>query len=586
MSNFHLIQRFFTHVWPFRLPLAVAVLAMLVIAAANGALAWIVQPVLDRLFIAKDRQLLALLPLAMVGLMLLRGVAFFIQFYLMELIGMKVARILQVQLYRHMLALDHSFLTATTTGSLISRTIYDTAILRKATSAITTNLFREILSLLALFGVVFWQDWQLALLALVGLPLAGGIIYVLGKRIRKLAQRSQEIMEEVVAHVEQTLTGINVVKGFGAEAMENARMRRISRRVLDNALDSARVRALTNPAVDLLTGLAVAGVVFVGGSRVVDGVLTTGAFFSFLTALMLAYTPIKRLTTLNNTLQEGLAALKRIFEFLDIPQGITDRPGARVLQRVRGAVCFEGVSFSYGPGRPLVLEDIHLDIAPGETVALVGMSGSGKSTLVHLLPRFYDVTAGRITLDGVDLRECSLRSLRRQIGLVTQDVVLFNDTIAANIAYNGQGVTPESLQQAARDANALEFINALPQGMASNTGDRGVLLSGGQRQRLSIARTLLKDAPVLILDEATSALDNDSESMVQEALERLMRGRTTIVIAHRLSTVRNADRIVVLKAGRIVEVGQHASLLAAGGEYARLYALQFREQAAQEAESA
>ncbi|MBF0426879.1 MAG: ATP-binding cassette domain-containing protein [Magnetococcales bacterium] len=574
-SRRDLLRRFWRLVWPYRWYMIPALIAMVLLAATDGAIAFFVQPILDRVFIEQDTTTLYTLPFLLLGIFLLRGIAYFVQRYYMELVGNRVVRQLQVELYRHLLAMDMSFLSAQSTGSLISRVINDTNLLKGAASSTVTNLLGEGFSVLFLVGVLFYRDAKLALVAMIGMPLAGFLIMQFGRRMRVFSRTRLELMEGVVAHLEETISGLRIVKAFCMESFERAAFRKETKAVLKNQMRAAAVNALSNPSMDLVAGVAICGVVFYGGQSVIDHTTTTGNFFSFITALLMAYTPIKRLSGLNNSLQESFAAVHRIFEFLDIKPRIVSPPQALALPPIRQALRFDDVTFAYGPEREPVLKGITLEVKAGEKVALVGASGSGKSTLVNLVPRFFDVVGGCITIDGVDIRTVTLASLRAQISMVTQEIILFNDTIHCNIAYGDRNHTPEEVRAAATAANALEFIEGFPTGFASRIGDRGIMLSGGQRQRVSIARSLLKNAPILILDEATSALDTESERAVQEALEVLMQGRTTLVIAHRLSTIRHCDRIVVLEAGRIVEIGSHDELLAGNGAYARFHRLQF-----------
>ncbi|MBF0162595.1 MAG: lipid A export permease/ATP-binding protein MsbA [Magnetococcales bacterium] len=577
MANKDLLIRFLRIVWPYRWYLIPAFVCMLILAATNGAIAFLVQPILDKVFIEQDTVMLSSLPMVVMLLFALRGVVYFSQSYLMEMVGQRVVRTLQVRLYAHLMAMDLGFFHANATGGIISRITYDTNMLKVAAASVTSNLLREGFTVIFLLGVLFYRDWQMAMVSLVGLPAAGTMIYLFGRRMRRLSQVRQELMGGVTAHLEESISGQRIVKAFGMERYERARFRLLNRTLLANNLRAAKVRSISSPAMDMIAGFAVSAVILYGGQAVIAGTTTTGTFFSFITALLMAYDPIKSLTTINNQLQESLAAARRVFTVMDLQPVIRDAPTAQPLAPLRETIQFDNVCFRYREGLPHVLDGINLTIRAGERVALVGHSGSGKSTLVNLVPRFFDVTEGAVRIDGVDLRQVTQRTLRSQIAIVTQEVILFNDTVRNNIAYGDRNRSPEELRAAAQAANALEFIEAMPEGFETVIGDRGVRLSGGQRQRLSIARSLLKNAPILILDEATSALDSESERTVQEALERLMEGRTSLVIAHRLSTVQHVDRIVVLRDGRIIEEGSHADLLALEGEYARFHYLQFQE---------
>ncbi|OSM05173.1 lipid A export permease/ATP-binding protein MsbA [Magnetofaba australis] len=578
VDNKALFLRFKDEVWPYRWLLLPAMVAMMVMAGTNGAIAYMVQPILDDLFIKQDRQMLLIVPMVILAIFLVRGAAYFVQTYLMEYVGLRVVRSMQVRLYNHLLALDMAQVLGNATGGYISRIISDTNLLKSAASSVIANIFREGFTVIVLLGMVFYQNFELALVSAIGLPAAGFLIYRFGRRMRKLSRIRQERMESVVSHLEQTISGLRVVRAFNMEPRERAEFRHITKAVFAIQKKAIFVRAVSNPSMDIIAGLVIFGVITYAGNAIIEGQTTTGAFFSFLTALIMAYTPIKRFTSLNNALQESLAAARRVFEFLDIPPTIVSPPAPRETPAVTQGVNFNNVTFRYAPDLPPVLRDLNLSVRAGERIALVGQSGSGKSTLVNLLPRFYDVTEGAIEIDGVDIRDISMRGLRSRISMVTQEVILFNDSVRNNIAYGGGSDDPDKIRQAAADANALEFIEKLPEGFDTVIGDRGVKLSGGQRQRLSIARSILKDSPILILDEATSALDTESERLVQQALDRLMEGRTTLVIAHRLSTIQNADRILVLRNGVIVEMGSHAVLLEKGGEYARLHAIQFHNE--------
>jgi len=480
-------------------------------------------------------------------------------------------------MFAHLMRADLAYFQTTSTGKLISRFNNDANMLRASVSNGLTGIAKDAVTLLFLVGLMFYQDWRLALIAFVVFPAAVLPIIRIGRRIRKVSANTQAQMGELTTILDETFQGARHVRAYGMEDYEIGRARNAIEAIFRLVHRAGRVRAGTHPIMEALGGIAIALVILYGGSQVIAGVTTPGTFFSFITALLLAYQPLKSLANLNASLQEGLAAAHRIFQLLDLEPEIRDRPGAVALERVRGAVRLEDVSFGYERDQA-ALDRVTIDIPAGKTVALVGPSGAGKSTVLNLIPRFFDCDGGRVTVDGNDVRDVTLASLRAAIALVAQDITLFDDSIRANIAYGRPGATEHEIEAAARAADAHGFITALSEGYDTHVGGRGMKLSGGQRQRIAIARAMLKNAPILLLDEATSALDSETERQVQQALAGLMRGRTTVVIAHRLSTVTAADLIYVLDGGRVTETGSHAELLAAGGAYARLYALQFAVQ--------
>lgn len=574
MTNKDVFKRFIGYILPFKWYLIPAFTCMIILAATNGAIAYAIQPLLDDVFVGQDLVLLYLLPFAVMAIFAIRGGAFYVQSYLMAFVGQKVVRTLRVELYNQLLNMDMQFHASRTTGSLISRITYDINLLQSSASKVISNLLQEGFTVIFLIGVLVYQNTELALISMIGLPVAGYLIIFFGRKVRRLSKNRQEMMEGVLSHAEESFTGISIIKAFCMESYERAGFRRVTKEVLNNQLKAAKVRSITKPAMDMVAGLAIGGVTFYGGTAIISGETTIGAYFSFLTALLMSYTPIKRFSNLNNSLQESMAAARRTFEMLDTQPTIQNLPDAKPLPRLQNRLSFRDVHFSYSAEDAPVIQGLNLEIKAGETVALVGPSGAGKTTLVQLVPRFYDVTAGSLLIDDEDIRNCTLKSLRSQIAMVTQEIILFNDTIRNNIAFGDVSQPIEKIEQAAKMANALDFILEMPHGFDTIIGDRGIKLSGGQRQRLSIARSLLKDAPILILDEATSALDTESERAVQGALEYLMKGRTTLVIAHRLSTIKRADRILFLQAGKILEEGSHDELLVKDGAYARYHKMQ------------
>ncbi|GIW44420.1 MAG: lipid A export permease/ATP-binding protein MsbA [Candidatus Binatia bacterium] len=560
------------YVWPY---FVVAVLCMVVFSGTNGAMPFLVRHIFDDVFTAKDRAMLQLLPLIIVGVFLVRGLVSFGSTYLTEYVGQRIIADLRRELNDHIQRLPLSFFNRTPTGTIVSRVTNDVAMVRSALTDAVAAILKDATSLVVLVGVAFYQDWILSLIAFVVFPASVLPLLRLSKRLRQVSWRGQVTMGQLTTLLQETIQGNRVVKAFGMEEYEQRRFNAENEHLFRLAMKSTRIRAFTTPMLEILAALGIAGVVWYGGYSVIVGGRTQGSFLAFLTALFLLYEPFKGLARTNTIVQQALGAAERVTELLDTPPEVADRPGARELTEIREGVRFDRVSFRYE--RDWVLRHVSLELRRGEVVALVGMSGGGKSTLADLIPRFYDVTEGAILIDGVDIRDYTLASLRRQIAVVTQHTFLFNDTVRNNIAYGHAEMDMERIVAAARAANAHEFIERLPQGYDTVVGELGVKLSGGQRQRIAIARALLKDAPLLILDEATSALDSESERLVQDALERLMENRTSLVIAHRLSTVRRADRIYVLAHGRIVEEGTHEELLALNAEYRKLYDLQFRD---------
>jgi subfamily B ATP-binding cassette protein MsbA len=465
-----------------------------------------------------------------------------------------------------------SYFDKTPTGTSISRLTNDVALIQSTVSDTFTAILKDAFTIFGLVFVVFYRDWQLAVIAFLVLPFAVYPIVTFGKRLRKVSTKTQKAMAGLTSFLHETITGQRIVKAFTAEEHENDRFKARNEELFYIILKRYKIRALSSPIMEVLGGIAIAVIVWYGGKQVISGLSTPGNFFSFTAALLMLYEPIKRLNKENHNIQQGLAASQRVFEVIDREPEIADRAGAIDLRNIAGAIDVKGVFFKYEDR--MVLKNINLSIRKNEILALVGESGVGKTTLVNLIPRFYDVTSGAIEIDGTDIRDVSVRSLRKNIALVTQDVILFNDTIRSNITY-GLSDDADMLEKASRMAFAHDFIMALPKGYDTMAGEKGVRLSGGQKQRIAIARALYKDAPILILDEATSSLDTASEVEVQKAFDNLIKGRTTIVIAHRLSTIMNADRIIVLDKGAIVEEGSHQSLLEKGGHYKKLYDLQF-----------
>ncbi len=551
-------------------------LCMLVVGASTSTLAFLVKPALDGIFLKKDAQMLLWIPLAVIFIYLAKGLCSYGQMVLMNYIGLRVVADLRSRLYRQIQKQSLSFFTRHPTGVLMSRITNDAGTLQGAVSDAVTTMFKDSFTLIGLIFVIFYRDWQLAVIAMFIFPLIIYPIAKFGKKMRSVATRTQITMGALTTLLHETISGTRIVKAFGMEEYENKRFSEENERFFKLNIKAVSINAAASPFMEFLGGIGIAAIVLYGGFQVIKGGATPGTFFSFLTALIMLYEPVKRLTNMNNTIQQGIAGAQRVFAIIDMEPEIGNREGAIDLPRISRGIDIENVTFAYE--ETPVLKDINLSIRAGEVVAFVGMSGGGKTTLVNLIPRFYDVTQGRITIDGHDIRDVTVESLRGQIAMVTQQTILFNDTVRNNIAYGDIERSEEEIVRAAQAAHAHDFITQLPQGYDTVIGEAGTKLSGGERQRISIARAILKDAPLLILDEATSSLDTEAEIEVQKALDNLMAGRTTLIIAHRLSTIRNADRIIVLVNGRIVEEGTHEQLLAKRGEYFKLYSMQFTEE--------
>ncbi len=579
MSSLDRLKRLVRYLIPYRARLVAAFICSGLVAAFSGAYAWLVRPVLDEIFINKNETLLLALPLALFAVSVLKSAFNYGQNYLMNYVGNQVITDIRQELFGKLIRLPISYHDGNTSGRLVARVVNDVTLMANAVAGVLKDLFQQGLTFLAMLGVIFYQNWRLAGLSIIVIPLAVATMVRMGKRLRTLATRGQERMGDMASTLQETLAGIRMVKAYGREEEEVARFQRSNNAFLSTTMKAIQVSSLGSSHMEVIGVVGVAAIIWYGGYLVIAGEMTPGAFFSFLTAMFMAYTPIRKLSGSNNTIQQALSAAERVFDVIDMKSEQERERGALDLPRITRSIEFQEVTFHYdGHGVPAIV-DIDLTIRAGEMVALVGSSGSGKTTLVNLLPRFYDPTAGRILIDGVDVQSFTLASLRAQIGIVAQDVVLFDDTVHNNIAFGRQGATDAEIVQASRLAYAHDFVERLPKGYQTVIGEKGVKLSGGERQRLAIARAILRDPPLLILDEATSALDNESERVVQMALGNLMKDRTTMVVAHRLSTVQRANRIVVLDRGTIVEIGTHEELLRRGGVYQRLHAMQFQDAA-------
>ncbi len=555
----------------------VAALACMVVAAGSlAAFTQLIKPIVNEIFVARRESLLLPIAAASFGLFLAKGFSTYGQAVLMSFVGGRIVADIQTRLFERLLGADLAFFHEISPGKLVARFINDVNLLRNSVTGSLTGIGKDALAVAALTGVMFYEDWLLASVAFFAFPTAVLPIARIGKRMRKVSTNTQEQVGELTTLLDEVFQGVRHVKAYAMESYETGRAQVAIDRLFQLMLKATRTRNLLHPIMESLGGAAIVAVMIYGGHQVVAGAKDPGAFFAFIFALMLAYEPVKKLAGLNANLQEGLAAAQRVFELIDRKHEIQDRPSAAELLVSGATIRFEQVTFSYSSRSP-ALRRVDLVVPGGKTVALVGPSGAGKSTVLNLIPRFYDVDSGQVTIDDQAVEACKLASLRAQIGLVSQEIILFDDTVGANIAYGRPGAAPREIEEAARHAGAHDFISELPQGYDTRVGPRGVKLSGGQRQRIAIARAMLKNAPILLLDEATSALDTESERIVQRALKELMTGRTTVVIAHRLSTVADADLIYVMEDGQIVESGTHRELLDRAGAYSRLYALQFTE---------
>ena len=572
----NIFWRIVAYLKPYRLRLLLAILCSGGVAAGQGATAWLVAPVLQDIFIDFNAESRVILPLTLLGITILKGCFSYGQGYLMGYVGQWLIADLRQQLFMHIVRLPIRFHDANSSGRLMARVISDVNEMANAIPSILKDFFQQGLTFMVLIGVAFYRSWELAAVVLVTTPLSAFVLIHFGKRIRKFSSRGQESIGAMASVLKEAFSGIKIVKAYGQEEKESERFSHMNKAFRRVKVKSSQASAVSSPMLEIIGVCGVSFIIWYGGGFVIAGAMSFGEFSSFLTALFMAYAPIRKMSGANVAIQRALAAGKRVFSVLDLDSELSKDEGKELLPPITRQLEFSNVSFSYEGSSDPSLDRINLTVKAGEVVALVGASGSGKTTLVSLVPRFYRPTEGTVTVDGMDIRLADRSSLRRQIGIVSQETVLFDDLIRNNISYGRPDATQEQIIEAARAAYAWEFIERLPDGLDTLVGENGLKLSGGQRQRLAIARAILRDPPILILDEATSALDSESEKLVQQALANLVKDRTTLVIAHRLSTVQHANRLVVMQQGRIQEMGTHAELLKKGGLYTRLYQTQFQ----------
>ncbi|MDP1864265.1 MAG: lipid A export permease/ATP-binding protein MsbA [Thiobacillus sp.] len=569
-----LYGRLLSYVKPYWRMFALSLVALILTAATEPMLPALFKPLLDKGFVAKDQDFIRWIPILLLALFLVRGITSFISTYCMAWVGSRLVMDLRGAMFDKLMTLPTRYFDQNPSGQLIAQLAFNVnQVTQSATSSLTT-LVRDTVTVLGLLGYLLWLNWRLTLIVFALVPLTLLIVRMASKRLRGLSRKAQQNIGDLTQVVDEAVGGHRVVKLYGGEEYEQTRFRQAANLARLFEMKRVAANAVYEPVIQFIAAIALAAIVYIAAGQASTNTTTVGGFVAFFMAMLLLFAPLKRLTGVNDQLQRGLAASETIFSMLD--QDAERDSGTRTLDRIEGRLVFKQVMLTY-PGKTVpALADISLDIAPGETVALVGASGSGKTTLANLMPRFYDPDAGSIELDGIDLRDIRLQNLRNHIALVSQDVVLFNDTLGHNIAYGSKrDATADEIRDACIAAHAWDFIQAMPEGLDTLIGENGMRLSGGQRQRIAIARAILKNAPLLILDEATSALDNESERHVQAALDTLITNRTTLVVAHRLSTIERASRIVVLEGGRIVEIGNHAELIAKQGRYAQLHAMQF-----------
>ena len=567
-------KKIITLVSAYKYRLLLASLCMIVVACTNGAMALLVKPVMDDIFINQNRDMLLLIPGIAILVFFLKGLGSYGSEYLMNYIGENIIRFFRDSLYEKITDLPISFIHKEKTGALMSRITNDVNIVKGMVSTAVINIFRDFFSVIAFLFVIFYRDWQLALGAFIVLPLAFYPIILFGRRVRKFSTGTQETMADLNSFLHETFVGSKIIKIFNLQDFEKNSFKEKTEKLFYFEMKKVMAKALSSPVMEFLGGLGIAFIIWFGGLRVINGTSTPGTFFSFLTAVMMLYDPVKKLSRLNNTIQEGVASATRIFDVLEEESVILEKNNPDTLEGNSFDIEFNNVSFAYNDNEAPALNNINLKVLPGEILALVGMSGGGKTSLVNLVPRLYDVTKGSLLIAGKNIKDFSVKSLRDHISIVTQEPILFNESVKDNIRYGKMDATDLEIENAAKAAFAHDFIQGFPKGFDTVIGELGSRLSGGEKQRICIARALIKNSPILILDEATSALDSQAERVVQKALENLMKGRTSFVIAHRLSTIDYASRIILLKNGSIKEEGTHDELMALEGDYFKLQTMQ------------
>ncbi len=580
-SNYYILSRIFeNYVKKHSRKLIISIICMIIVSATTALNAWMMQPVLDDIFIDKNESLILIIPLAILLIAVVKGISSYIQSVLMSFVGYRLVADLQSDMFGSLIKCDISFFSKTNSGTLISRFLADVGALSRGVHNVIINIIKDFFTLFFLIGVLFYHDWKLASISLLIFPLAIYPISRIGKRLRKISKNTQVGFGFLTKRLTESLQSIKTIKSFNAENVETIKVEKEVENIFQLTYKSSRVNSISRPLMETLGGLAIAVIIYTGGSQVISGTTTPGTFFSFLTALLMAYQPIKSLASLNATLQMAMAAAERIFNIIDTKPLIIEKQNNKDIHLKNDTtynVKFSDVTFAYESSNKNILSNINLNIKRGEKIALVGYSGAGKTTLLNLLPRFYEIKRGRITINDIDIRDLSFSFLRNHFSLVSQDIVLFDDTIKYNICYGQNNINNKQILEACKKANCEEFIKKFPKGINENIGEKGVKLSGGQKQRIAIARAFLKNSPFLLLDEATSSLDSRSEKKIQTSLANLMKNKTSLVIAHRLSTIIDANKIILLHNGKVVEIDNHKNLLKKSKIYKNLYELQFKK---------